>query len=188
MAKRNTPGNKRRDYGAEVLKDEYNDVIGRGIENAAAGIGVDVEMKRQSGDLKARSNKMDELGRGYGRSASSEEKAARMYAEHAARPGAAQLDRAALNRMKGAQKNALEAASKSKSAFMKADRLWNAGFDRNFYGAVADATMQIVNAGMVGDALLKLNRSKNEINAIKPKIDAAKAKNAALQAKRKGGK
>lgn len=187
MAKRNTPGNKRRDYGAEVLKDEYNDVIGRGIENAAAGIGVDVEMKRQKGDLAARSAQADELARGYGRSARSEEQAARMYAEHAARPGAT-LDRAALNRMKGAQKNALEAASKSKSLFKKADVLHNAGFDRNFYGAVADATMQIVNAGMVGDALLKLNRSKNEINAIKPKIDAAKAKNAALQAKRKGGK
>lgn len=201
MAKREKPGNKRVDYGAEVLKDEYNDVIGRGIENVAAGLGINtgssvaarpVRSAAQRANMDADYHQTSAKAQGdMGRNWASVVKDAKKFSQDRGML----LDKDIIKKSEGYIRSQL---TKEKGHLEMARRYAREGMTKGAQalrmtglGELANTAIQGANMYIGGQALKSLNESKNIINRTQPRIEAAKALNAASQkarSKKKGSK
>lgn len=187
MARRNSPGQDRKDYANNVLKDEYDDVIRTGAATAGAGLIGEVgtaparaarnrqitaaAVKEAKG--KADVNQLEEFGKYLWREADRKDLPSFMkfYDQEIANHKLMNTFKDKIKESKVAQ----EVAKGGKEALKK-------------FSTASELGMAAVGGVGAGMAVNSLNKSRDQIAAAKGKIDEAKQKNAILQSKKKRGK
>lgn len=182
---RNKPGEKSRNYGREILADEYQDVAQRGLSSMA---GITTGMAASEGLSAKQAAEM-------AKEVQKNKSYADMVQQH--------LD---LLKSKGAPKNdwlhiqsPTEPYGHSKTSIRLGTDTVGKRLAQNkaiYYGSKVASELvnrakyipAAVAAVGMGKAMRSLKQSEDSINQSKEKIDVAKAKNAQLQSKRKRGK